>query len=487
MKRLISIVLLAASFILLNGVSALVISPQTQEVTIFSASLENAFVNITNNINETIYFLTLSSSNSDISFIDNNLTLTNGEIKQAKIVISTNKSYEEDSKVRVYFFKKAGIVLTPEDKNVTISPFNFFPQEIEIIKGSKVVWFNNDTIRHSVTNSLFDVSIDPQQRYEHIFNTVGEYSYWDKNSIYTGKLIVKDVIGQDYVHNPRDDVEFAIKIKSVLVETSLNVSFVDGHNYTTEAGREKEGVMIVENIGNKIASLIKISSQPNWITFSKQNFYLEAGQKTYIPFSIFPQVLFVNDTGKSYNLSILLSSNNTLTTKYFIDAYVPYKANLTINESIISLFNQSFNKEFMISLYNALCRVEPDFPTCKPKEIERIVYRSPVVPYNFSYDDVAETIKRQKDIEIKMDRYTSSMQTLVDGIKTDVLSANTNSLETSALLKNLITQEEENEKSISTLTTFAIVFLIIILVASVVFVVFKVLNKGIKNDREFRT
>ena len=78
---------------------------------------------------------------------------------------------------------------------VLVEDFAFNPVEINVNVGDKVIWINNDKVKHTVTSDSGDELnselIGNGERYEHVFNNIGEYSYYCKPHPYMkGKVRV---------------------------------------------------------------------------------------------------------------------------------------------------------------------------------------------------------------------------------------------------------------------------------------------------------
>ena len=80
---------------------------------------------------------------------------------------------------------------------VIIKDFAFSPSELTVSKGSRVIWRNEDSVKHTVTfdqNQFYFINypLQPGQEASDYFNYAGEYNY--HCSIHTsmkGKIIVK--------------------------------------------------------------------------------------------------------------------------------------------------------------------------------------------------------------------------------------------------------------------------------------------------------
>lgn len=466
---------------------SLEVNPIIQDIKVYTPNSENLFFNVTNNENESIYFVEFKSSNSDISFLDNKFNMTTGETKRIKAIIDTSVSYQTITPITIFFYKKREVVLEPTSISIDITATQFLPQTVEIIKGGTITWTNKDTLKHTVTSTLFDKDIEPQQTFSQTFNNLESISYFDKFTSYTGKIIIKDTIGTDYVHSPLKDNVVDINIHSVLVETQLNISFFDDINFTVEYNKEKEGVLTVHNVGNKIASLINLKSSPDWISFGKKDFYLESGQVSYIPFTIKPLFLKSEDTGKSQIVNIIVTSNNTLPFNVSISVFVPFKANLTVEDSIAQFFNKTLSDDFLIVFFNLICDKFPEHPKCKPQIIEKIVYQSPPVPYTYTQEDIAKNERKTLEIYNSIERYNKDIHEQMDSVIENSKTTKDSTTDMQVIMSKLDDRQTETEKTIDNLITLLIVLGVITALSVSGYLIFKSASKKIDMENEFGT
>jgi len=459
-KKLLLILLL----ILLPTALAMQITPSTQSVDVFSTSARNAFVNITNNLEEDIYLVNLNSNNPDISFLQNNFNMTTNQTKEIKMVIETSSTYDEESIIDVIFFRKSDVINAPTTENIAITSTGYSPNNIEVFTGSTLIWNNDDNIKHSVTSTIFDQDIDPTLSWQYIINQVGIFDYSDKYTFYSGEIIVKDLISEEYIHNPTEDEHFYLNINSHLVETDLSIDTLGENDFEVEANDNLESVLVIENIGDKTAELVKLTSSPGWINFGLNDLYIEAGKKKYIPYTITPLIINREDTDKHYNLSINVQGSNTNPTNATISLYIPYKDSITINDTASALFNQSFDDSFILALFNTVCGANPEHPVCNPVEIEKIVYRDSYVSYNYSSKDIDNYNTKVNNVLGLIDREMKTSQADMQTIKDDVRDARTFSAETRMLLNQSIAETIEQKKTEKAIMVVVVVFLVIIIV-----------------------
>jgi plastocyanin len=75
--------------------------------------------------------------------------------------------------------------MEPQEVEVLMMGSQFSPQELTIQAGTTVLWYNDDTLPHTVTSdpdagpdAQFDAELDPGESFSYTFNEPGTYSYF---------------------------------------------------------------------------------------------------------------------------------------------------------------------------------------------------------------------------------------------------------------------------------------------------------------------
>jgi len=474
-------VLLYITFLifLVSITNAITITPTNQEVKIFSNLAKNVFINVTNEINESIYSVHLSSDKNYLTFVDNDFNLTSGESKEIKIAVNTASTFSENTIIKVIFYKRVGVILTPQTLNIGIDQNGFQPQNIEIVKGSTIVWTNNDTIKHSVTSTQFDNDLNQGNTFSFTFNSIGNIEYYDKFTNYNGKVTVIESNGLDLAHNPTLDKEFTLFVNSRKVETELNVDFLENNSFIIEANTLKDSVLIIKNIGNKTAENIELKGE--WISFGKQNIYLAPGEQTYVTYTIQPSILVPEKTNITYINNIIISSNNTLDVIRNVSIYVPLQSNISINDSLTTIFNQSFTPEFLLALRNAVCELYKDHPTCKVELKEIVVYKIPPIPYNHTQEDVHRYLREVQEDREKWERFQIEINDRIFRLEQTADTTKNSAIIAKEKAEELFIQAQNNSKDIDAIFTF---FIIIFIIIGIIGFTFFGLKYFIKKEKE---
>lgn len=389
--------------------------------------------------------------------------MTAGETKNVQIKIKSNSAYVKTGlQSTMSYFYKSGVVQDITNKKVFINEDGFKNSTVQIFEGSTITWINNDTIPHTVTGMFADQTINASLNFTHTFGTQGNFSYFDQFTGFTGQVQVLDIDQVELIHDPALDKKFKFNITSILVETDLLVTILESNNFTIPYNGKKEGVIKIDNVGTKTAKGIRFKA--NWTLFNKQDFELNASTTTYVTFTITPAIVNVNDTNKNYVLPINVTTNNTApVTSLEFNVFVPQATNISIVEDDAAAFFQE-KKEF--------CTAFPTSPFCitEPviKEVNQTVYKSPPLPYNYTQEDVNRLNRNYLVMKEELRVISNFIQSEFFGLKNTVndSAAAVSSLEgdvrsVRSKQSELLNEEEENERTIRFILTFAVITILI--------------------------
>jgi plastocyanin len=104
-------------------------------------------------------------------------------------------SLEDSNKISILgeSYTIAANAATPFSKSILVPP-SFYPPFVCIAVNKSVIWTNNDTVNHIVfsnasTNGFDSGIIGPSHTFTQVFNTVGNYTYFEKNNLKMQGLI----------------------------------------------------------------------------------------------------------------------------------------------------------------------------------------------------------------------------------------------------------------------------------------------------------
>ena len=484
MKNKIFLIMLAF-LLIIPSVLSLTVTPQEVDVELFSTSSENIFFNITNNEDVNLYDIEFLTDSEDVTFVDNKIDLNPGETVSVKAVVDTDSNYEATETIKVIHYKQEDIFLQPEDMDVEINNYKYEPSNLEIVKGSKITWWNNDVLKHSVTSSLFDHDIEAGSSYEYVFNEAGIFDYYDKHTNYQGRIYVKDVLENGLVHDPKETIYAKINIKSILVETELNLSFIDGSDFTVEYNSKKESVISIINNGDKVALGVALSSDPAWVTFGKTNFNLDSSQTTYVPFTIKPLISNSNNTDQTHIIDIIIKGDNFQTKTFSLNVFVPYREDVSLNETVDNYFDGSMDLNLMNAIHVLFCQANPEHQYCVPKIIEKLIETTPQIYVNLSAEDVYTNNRKTAENREYVERAIKTISEDIDGIKNDTSTAKESAVEANINTKELYAQTLENEEDLNQLQGLMITLSIFAVFLGLGFLGYKFFLKKYMKDREF--
>lgn len=447
------LLLILAVVLLPNFASAqVVVSPSSLSQIVYTGQPAQVEITIKNNFPFEITDLNFSKV-QDITFQQFPSILANQSVSFNATVLSTS-AYAKATSSTVSFFYASGISSGIITKNLSVTSTGFSTTNTTIVVGSTIVWKNDDSTTHSVTSTLWDNPLSPGSTFAYTFSTLGTYPYYDSFTGHSGFVNVVDASSITKVHNPDYDVSIPISLTSILIETNLSVSILNPQVYTIPYNANQQGVISVKNTGTKTARKIFFNGQ--WTTFSLQGFDVDPGAEKFVVFTIAPQILNSNDTGKNYSINFTLQSNNTLTNSQNILVDIPFFQDVVANSTAAS----DFFKE-----KKAFCDAYPTSPFCITEPIiqvqERVVYESPPVPYNFTQDDIKNMIANYNTMKDENSRLNNFIKDEVSHVKEDAANARATSDSTNSVVLDL-KESNDQAQSRNTIIIVALVSLLVL-------------------------
>jgi len=439
-------------------------------------NIPSAFtLNLTNNYNYTVFDIKLSGSDK--------LTTTTINILQAnesKLVMGTfknNLSENLDGSLTLSFNKLTLTDTTPTANTILITPSQYNPLFLNISKGSTVTWNNTHDIFHSATsnNGLFDYQLAPNTTATHTFNTIGVFSYHDTFMGFYGSIQVFNQSFLTKIHEPSLDQQITYHLVTVENPTVIESSFISTKEFTIPFKTQSEGLVKIKNVGNVSAIEVKLSvnAKTDWITFSKNAFQIDAGQESYIPFTIKPAIASSSETNKTYNFTMTIQGGNFELQTMPFSVSIPYEMFVfTTQTSTDELLDLLLKASELARMYNMTLQ-NLSMESCE--QVTDILV-------NFSQEDV---------LALKTD--TSKMFTVIHGLaskfdnvmlkvdRLQALSENNN-----ASISMVGVQGGENAEKLDTMSVFWWALLTLIVLAVVLSASFFMIRKISKKKEIFK-
>lgn len=459
MNGRVGLVLVIISLIIPVLSSAIIVSPSTISQTVYTFAPATFNLTITNSHSFDIFFLNFSKLN-DFTFPALNNLSAGGNITLSG-TISTTTAYSNTVSSLITYFYKSNINADPVTKNVSINASGFQPLNSQIIQGSIVRWTNNDTLTHTVTSTIFDQSLAPGETFQFTFNTIGNVSYFDRNTNLQGKVEVLDPFSLQFVHSPDNDVRINFSITSVLVETNLSATLLSGDKYTIDYNSQKGGVIKVSNVGSTQLRNVRMSAN-QWTLFSQNNFNVNSSQDVFAIFNLIPLITNESETGKNYSIIIDVFSDNALPVKLNLSVSIPLVSQVIPNSTTACDF---FREK------KVFCTAFPTSPFCATepiiKEVSIVKYESPPLPYNYTQEDVLQLNRKYMSIDDRFQRFENYVKKGIDDLSNSTTAARANSEQTRTTVESLRSENEDRKSLNKTLTVLAIILLVLVVVGGV--------------------
>lgn len=422
-----------------------------------------------------VFDLTLTNHNTfdiyNIGFTDTNFvtlpTISKLEVNESvKInitVLADIKTTQTLTSTCSYYYY-LGIPTSPETYYINITNVSFIPHHINISIGDTITWKNIDDVIHSVTNPpTFDKDLNPNETWSYTFNQQG---YYDVLDIHLGlhNLITVSNISASLIHDNDKDRLLTINLQSFYKESTINLELIE-NNFTISYDSYKEGILKITNAGNQTAINITLKSNPNWITFEKQNFNLTKDQYTYVNYILQPIILNESETNKSYDINIDAKSSNTPTANTILNVFIPYE------EFVIPTANLT-NAE-LIELIKTLQKQLAEIDWGTDQEV-KIIYRDTLIGINYTEKDVYEMMRNylylKDDVEKSLNTIKPSIDTLITNFNTDIPE-----------IKKLINQStvlaNQNKNTIDNTITYGLTTIIILMIIGGGFAIYFIAKK----------
>jgi plastocyanin len=364
MKKILMFGILAI-FLLQVIQSQVYIVPDPIEISGRVGTTLNYSILVNNTYNFNIYDLKFGNlSQLGFSFSNNSVNANSSKI--INITINPTTSFSGSKAEKVEFRFSADIPVEVTTYQIKIKETGFYPRYITIRQGDTIIWNNTDTVFHNVFSSFFNQNIQPNQTFSYTFNQKGTFDYidsgWDEFNFFHGVIEVIDRTSSEKVHNPDYDFIWNLNINFYLNPTQLEFEVLE-NNFTVSASGKTEGSLRIKNIGSVMAENIKLSSASNWIDFEENNFNLNSGEQNFVTFEISPLIFAKEDTGKTYNITLRASADNTEEYLENIFVFVPYS----------EIFADVNSAEYILGLLDKFCKEHPTNVFCNPPN-QTVIY-----------------------------------------------------------------------------------------------------------------
>ncbi len=363
------------------------------------------------------------------------INLDSNESKEINITVLRTSPVQQLINSLVKFNYLVEIPSEPQTHKINITATGYDPQFIVIHEQDTIAWKNVDDITHTVTSSIFDLTLTPNQTIERIFTEPGTITYQDLTLWFGGTIEVLNRTTAQAVHNPIYDYNWQVDLTVTAEPTDLQIENMDESNYTIGAVSSTEGLLKIKNVGGEIAQTVTLSDDKDWIVFEENNFNLDVGEQKFIDYTIAPVILSTNETNKTYEIEVKAKGLNTEESSYTINIFVPYS---DVADSLDT-------DEGFLLWFERYCERNPTFIICNNSISTggngSIIYSDPEVQFNFTTQHILELLRRQRQNEDSQQRLDNQLTQLSTELGLTMP-------ELKRLLNESMTQQDINEEKI---------------------------------------
>lgn len=404
MKNKIFLMIFGIFFISFTSAN-LIISPNSLDFNTKINTQKTLTLTLTNNYSFTIYDIKFGNL-TEYGFTYPNTNINSGQTKTIDITLNRETSFHSSIPITIEFKYNVDIPIEVTNYNVNITGNGFKPQYLTIRKGDSVTWKNIDDVTNTVTSLDFDYDIPINGTITHLFNSVGSFPYSSLTMYYYAEIDVINRTETAKAHNPNYDLNYIVNADVSVNPTTLEVTNFDEY-FEIKATESDEGMIRIKNTGNDIAEVIKISSSPEWITFSENNFDMIKNSQKYINYYINPVIFETNETNKTYNMQIKIKASNTEEYTKTIQVFIPYM-DVDTNPS---------DPAYVLRLIEEFCRRNPTNAFCNPNVNSSngtVIYRDRDIPINLTEVDFYNLIKDINKIKDSLSRNDNKLKDIAE-------------------------------------------------------------------------
>lgn len=306
-----------------SGLPDLTIDKEAINMNVERGHIKEYNITLTNNGDMDIYNITFSHINN-IEFPKIGF-LGKGKSQTGKIKILTSNIYDATKISTISYFFIENQSSMPQIKSIKITAGGYVPNVIDAKVNDKIVFFNNDTINHTITDvsSTLDETVSPSTSY--ILNVANENNiiFFDRTNGNSGTINVEKNVSEEYIHSTALDKTLSLQISSKQSETDLVIMLIKD-TFVIRNKDTKQLAIEVSNIGTETAKGIMVDM--DWFNDTDyQQFDLEGGNSKYIFLDIEPNINKTEETNRTYNLDMNIYGVNTKTITKTVKVFVPYE------------------------------------------------------------------------------------------------------------------------------------------------------------------
>lgn len=425
-------------------------------------------LNITNYGDMTAYNITFTPI-PDFGFPQITILEPNGSII-VNFTVTANSIGSSTPTTTLQYLYALNETIPPGTKYVNITASGFQPQIVQIKAGDLVRVTNLDpSSNHTITSvesGLFDGFIIPSDYYE--FNPTSVMAinqsqalFYDRerlnNSAFVGRIDIIDRMNNLFAHASSLDKTLIFSVSSSYADANWNI-IIYKTNFTNNPGEKQEGVMEIQNIGDKTIYNIHLSG--TWMNFTQNDFNLTVSNNKIITFSVTPAINRTIDTNQSYIKKLRATADNSPDFSQDISIFVNYKQFEAVDIGNTTIVLNELSIDDTISF----CLARPDYPSCvklkrfcldQPDDaVCQELLKAQVIevdkPVPFSPTDVQAMIESNKYEGNVMQRLENKYNPLFSDIgtlKDSLFLTNTYILNLTQRQENLEKQYEEDKRN----------------------------------------
>lgn len=416
------VVLLVVLVVVCSGVSRadILVTPNSQSIITPYYTQYVGSINLTNNGSVPVYNVQFTNLTFFIFPVPFNLSVN--ESKNVSFAIFTNELFNArsvSSKISSVF--KVDFVPSPIIYEINITTSGFQPSSLTIKRNDSVKWNNllsSDVQIRDLGSGFSQVNLPAlSSQTIQYSNLKSQYSFYASPQGVTGSLIVRERENYTFSHDSLLDKQVNFVLTSTLQNSTMQVNQLTG-TITTGNNQTYPEVLIElrNNDPNLVIQNINISGDKWCSNFSPNNFNLPAGGIQRVFFNVTPFVTKTNDTNKTHNVVLTITSQNAGSTVKTIPVFIQYQNmdNINVNGTnyIINVLGINETATACKQHRKGVGVYDAGFESCK--DVEIIVNQTIIkeVPQNYKFSE--STVAGIQDSALTFGNVSSRLENLMN-------------------------------------------------------------------------
>jgi len=225
----------------------------------------------------------------------------------------------------VSFFTDTTYNVTPTVYPVNISDLGFSSCNLTLMQNDSISWFNGRLINtevKSLSSGWSNILLTPSLSQSVTYPIVGSWIFY-VDGLQACQLTVVPYDNVVLAHDSGLDVVISFSLTTTVNPSSLVLTALQ-NNFSSFNNQSQSGVLEVKNSGNFPLYNVMLNDSMGWMSFSDNNFTMDAQSNRLLTFNLTPLILFTNQSNMTHIITIFGRSSNGGNKQSDISLFIPF-------------------------------------------------------------------------------------------------------------------------------------------------------------------